>query len=86
MRICLIVLLLAGCATHPVTQNSPDTFSVVSDNALGFRGRTEAKAMKSANAFCAQRGKVVQLKDTDGRGSALTGGASTRLVFTCVAR
>lgn len=80
----LFVLLLAGCATHPVQPYGPDTWIVTSSDAtiLGTRGKAEARVLRAANEFCAKQGLKMQPKDSSASGNVWTG-TSGRLVFTC---
>lgn len=84
--IALVVLLLAGCATHQVQPYGPDTFIVSGYNYFtGSRASTETKMIASANAFCGQSGKTMRPQASNVSGNMWTG-ASGRLVFNCVAR
>lgn len=82
---CLLVLLLAGCATHPVLPYGPDTYIITSDDSTGLtsRGRTQARALKRANQHCEKLGKVMEVKDLSGTGNIWVG-TSANLVFSCV--
>ena len=87
MRIALLVLLLAlaGCATHPVMPYGKDTYIVTSDDSTGLfsRGRTEARALKAASQYCQKMGKKMEVKNSDAGGNIWTG-TNAKLVFSCV--
>ena len=81
----LIILLLTGCATHPVMPYGPDTYIVTSDDASGLvsRGRTQARALKAANEYCLKMGKRMEVKNLDAGGNIWTG-TNAKLIFSCV--
>jgi hypothetical protein len=85
MRYLFVVLLLAGCATHPVSPYGPDTYIVTSSDAtlLGTRGKSEARTLRAANAHCAKIGKRMEVRESNPSGNAWTG-TSGRLIFACV--
>lgn len=80
----LLVLLLAGCATHPVQPYGDGSYIVTSSDAtvFGTRGKAEARVLRAANEHCAKMGLRMQPKESGATGNVWTG-TSGRLVFTC---
>lgn len=80
----LLVLLLAGCATHPVHPYGDGSYIVTASDVsiLGSRGKSEARVLRAANEHCAKMGLRMQPKESGATGNVWTG-TSGRLVFTC---
>lgn len=80
-----ISLLLSGCAWQSeVLQLKPDVYQV-SANANQWRGGlTEARQMSlsKANAYCASRGKSIDVMDAQSESSWTANGVST-VTFRC---
>lgn len=85
--VALVVLALFGCAkVGKVVPYGPDTYIINADNAAGMRSKNylQVRAIEKANAFCAQRGKVVSVQNATGAGAHMWSGTSANVIFTCV--
>jgi hypothetical protein len=85
MRLCLVALLLSGCASSSgVFEVSPGVYSVTSSAITSFGGAGTAKgnAYKRAQATCAQQGKRMELVSQSADANFASGSAD--VTFRCV--
>ena len=89
MRIALLALVLAGCASSGVIPADGDSYFISKKNGAGAFGSAESlkgDLYVEANEFCRGKGKQVQTVNVSVEGAIIgsrMGGAS--LQFNCVA-
>jgi hypothetical protein len=85
VRVALLMLLLAGCASSSgVFEVSPGVYSVTSSAITSFGGAGTAKgdAYKRAQATCAAKGKRMELVTQNANATFASGSAD--VTFRCI--
>jgi len=84
--ICLIApLSLAACANSGVRETGRDTYSVSSRAPFSGPARAKGDALRDANAYCAKRGKHIQVVSQNSNECMLHGGCGeAEVVFMCL--
>jgi putative hemolysin len=83
-----VTALMTGCATpSAITPYGKDSYIISVDDVWGGNspGKLQVKAAQEANAYCAQQGKVLRVRNTSGQGTAGWTSTSSTLVFSCIA-
>src|SRR5690349_398851 len=82
-----LAALLAACvSTSEVVPAGKDSYMIVGRAQGGMNaGKGQIEAVKAANSYCAQTGKVMVIRRTDTAGNAGFGGEHDTLIFSCVA-
>lgn len=79
------VLGLAGCASSGVQPVGKDTFTVSVRAPFSGPARAKGDALEQANAFCAKKGKQIQLVSQKSNECMLHGGCGeAEIVFMCL--
>jgi hypothetical protein len=89
MRLVVILAIAAlgsGCvSTTEVVPAGKDSYMIAGTATGGANsGHSMIAATKQANAYCANLGKVMLIRNTNTAGSAGWGGEHSNLIFSCV--
>ena len=79
--------VVAGCSTpSAITSYGKDSYILSVDDIWGGNspGRLQVKAAQDANAYCAQQGKVLRVRNTSGQGTTGWTSTSSTLIFSCI--
>jgi hypothetical protein len=80
--------LLAGCVatTSDVVPAGKDTYmvSAMAAGSVVLAGHSMINATKAANAYCANLGKVMIIRNTQSVGTSGMGSEHSNLIFSCV--
>ncbi len=81
----LTVLLVSGClVSSPIVPSGDNTYVVSSRSSTCFRCAPAATALKTANEFCANKGKSLVIRNTSGYMDPFGYNSSSQLVFSCL--
>jgi len=87
MRLTALIagLILAGCATSPVTPLDEGNYAVTVNSLFGTgsRSRMMDRATEEATDFCAQRGQIAQIRNANETGVMAVTPLSTQIIFKC---
>ncbi len=83
-RVCLLVLLLAGCAPVGVVPTGANAYLVTKSGPGSSGGRLLSLAYKDAAAHCEKMGKQIETTNSTSRGSGFFRSGNAELHFRCV--
>lgn len=82
-----VLLTLSGCATpSKVVPCGPDTYMMSMDDIWGGHSPSKLQilAAEKAGIFCAEQGKKLLIKTTEGSGAWGWTATSSNLIFSCI--